>query len=279
MKPLPFQRVFHPTDFSEGDQHAFEHALRIALAARGELNLLHVADRDETADWTDFPSLRAILEAWGVVPKGSRHADVATAGLRARKVIRQTDGVGAAIAATVADDHPDLVVLATHQRTGLGRWLYQAIAEPIARESRAMTLFVPRRVLGFVRGDTGRIALGTILVPVDREPHAQPAVDAAAALARTLGCKEVHFIFLHVGPESDAPRVQAPTDPGWTSETESWEGAVVEHILDAAEANEADLIVMAKRGQRGVLDALRGSTTERVLRGARCPVLVVPVPG
>jgi nucleotide-binding universal stress UspA family protein len=58
---------------------------------------------------------------------------------------------------------------------------------------------------------------------------------------------------------------------------ETWEGDPVDHILASAETNEADLIVMAKRGQRTVLDALRGSTTERVVRGARCPVLVVPV--
>ena len=87
------------------------------------------------------------------------------------------------------------------------------------------------------------------------------------------------WVVRHVGPESDAPTVHAPEGPGWTSESESWEGPVVEHILDSAEANDADLIVMAKRGQRGVLDALRGSTTERVLRGARCPVLVVPATG
>jgi nucleotide-binding universal stress UspA family protein len=34
---------------------------------------------------------------------------------------------------------------------------------------------------------------------------------------------------------------------------------------------------MATEGHQGFLDALRGSTTERVLRGALCPVLAVPV--
>jgi nucleotide-binding universal stress UspA family protein len=119
--------------------------------------------------------------------------------------------------------------------------------------------------------------LANILIPVDREPHPQPAIDAAAMVARTLGVTDLHFIFLHAGPESNVPAFTVPPEPGWTSEVETWEGDPVDHILASAETNEADLIVMAKRGQRTVLDALRGSTTERVVRGARCPVLVVPV--
>ncbi|MCA9420743.1 MAG: universal stress protein [Nitrospira sp.] len=36
-----------------------------------------------------------------------------------------------------------------------------------------------------------------------------------------------------------------------------------------------DLIVMAIQGHQGFLDALRSSTTERVLREAPCPILAV----
>ncbi|HEY3719491.1 MAG TPA: universal stress protein, partial [Roseiarcus sp.] len=41
----------------------------------------------------------------------------------------------------------------------------------------------------------------------------------------------------------------------------------------------ADLIVMPTAGHVGYLDALRGSTTERVLRQAPCPVLAMPAGG
>ena len=51
---------------------------------------------------------------------------------------------------------------------------------------------------------------------------------------------------------------------------------IVEGILRAAEVGPADLLVLTTQGRRGFLDALRGSTTERVVRGARCPVLAVP---
>ena len=35
-------------------------------------------------------------------------------------------------------------------------------------------------------------------------------------------------------------------------------------------------LVLATQGHQDFLDALRGNTTERVVRGARCPVLAVP---
>jgi nucleotide-binding universal stress UspA family protein len=50
----------------------------------------------------------------------------------------------------------------------------------------------------------------------------------------------------------------------------------VEEILKAEQEWQADLLVLATEGHLDFLDALRGSTTERVLRGAGCPVLAIP---
>ena len=50
----------------------------------------------------------------------------------------------------------------------------------------------------------------------------------------------------------------------------------MEWILAAGAEFDVDLIVMTTKGQDSVLDLLRGSTTERVLRGARCPLLAIP---
>jgi nucleotide-binding universal stress UspA family protein len=43
------------------------------------------------------------------------------------------------------------------------------------------------------------------------------------------------------------------------------------------EAEDSDLIVMATEGEQGMIDAMRGSVTERVVRGAPCSVLAVPI--
>lgn len=278
MNARVLRSVFHPTDFYGGDEAAFEHALQIALAARGDLDLFHVDSPKEEFDWSLFPSVRSTLERWGHLPPGTHHPDIAALGLNVRKIHHPAAPVLATLQSHLAANTPDLVVLATHQRSGLDRWLHHALSEPVARTTTAPTLFVPRRVQGFVSPETGRVRIRTVLIPIDHSPNAQPAVDMTAALLRTLGVVDAHFLLLHVGPEGGAPRLLVSDESGWTHETETWEGPVVDHILACAEANDADLVVMAKRGQRTPLDALRGSTTERIVRGARCPVLVVPVP-
>ncbi len=47
-------------------------------------------------------------------------------------------------------------------------------------------------------------------------------------------------------------------------------------IADVAREAEADLIVIASRGRGPFAGALLGSTTQRLLPIASCPVLVVP---
>lgn len=53
------------------------------------------------------------------------------------------------------------------------------------------------------------------------------------------------------------------------------EGLVAENILDFADFQNADVIVMATHGRSGVGRWVFGSIAERVLRGSKCPVLLV----
>lgn len=271
------ENIFHPSDFSEGDLPAFAHALRIALAAKGTLNLLHVAPKGTSADWDNFPSSTQTLKEWGLIPLDAHRDALADLGLGVRKVERGGEDPAAEIVDYVRRHPTDLVVLSTHQRKGLSRWTHSSIAERTAHQARAMTLFIPRRVQGFVSFETGRISLRNIFVPVAKNPNPIVAVAAAVAVAELLTPLEVKFHLFHAGPEEDMPATPRKEKAGWTWERTAWEGDPVDHILNASEEREADLIVMATRGHHEFLDALLGSTTERVLRGARCPVLAVPV--
>ena len=49
-----------------------------------------------------------------------------------------------------------------------------------------------------------------------------------------------------------------------------------EVILDCAEKERADLIVVSSHGRSGLSRMLIGSVTDKLLRSATCPVLVVP---
>jgi nucleotide-binding universal stress UspA family protein len=277
MPELSFGKIFHPTDLTSGDEGALAHALKLALAAKAELTLLHVGPEGEEDAEAEMPRLRPILERWGVVPPGAHKHAVKQAGLNVKKVKKTSDEPVQSILRHVDRHRPDLIVLATRQRQGLSRWLGQATAEPLARRARVMTLFVPRRVEGFVSKATGVVRLENVLIPLDHSPPPQIAVDAAMALVAMLECPSVRFSLFHAGPASEAPSVDLPVQPGWSVTRLARDEAPVEAILSASEECHADLIVMATEGHQGFLDALRGSTTERVLRGALCPVLAVPV--
>ena len=53
-------------------------------------------------------------------------------------------------------------------------------------------------------------------------------------------------------------------------------GIPSERVIAAAQSEEADLLVVGTRGKSGLAHVLLGSTAERVIRSAPCPVLAVP---
>jgi nucleotide-binding universal stress UspA family protein len=276
----PLIRIVHPSDFSQASRVAFAHALKIALQSKAELEIVHVRRHhigdDNDVHWTDFPGVRGTLARWNILPATAKPEDVAKTGLRVKKILNsETDPLDALV--RYCQDHPpDLLVLATHQRVGLSRWLHNPVAEPLARRSRAMTLFVPTRGKGFIAPASGAVTMRRVLIPVDHEPNAQAALEESYFLATGFDCPTVEFRLLHIGTEKGMPTLYLPHRPGWKWEERLIPGDPVESILKEAVNWSPDLIVMSTQGHRDFLDALRGSTTERVLRGVRCAVLAVP---
>jgi nucleotide-binding universal stress UspA family protein len=275
--PTPFvHSVFHPSDFSAASERAFAHALAIALVGRTELTILHAAD-EEAGGWRQFPAVRATLERWGLLAPGSpRSAVFEELALRVSKVsVRGRDPAEAVLA--FVQDHPtDLIVLATEGRDGVQRWLRPSVAQSVAHRSRTLTLFVPEEARGFVDPKDGRISLRRIAVAVDRRPDPQPAIVYATRAAAALGDWPVEITLLHVDDGSGLPALELPEDRGWSFRRDERSGDPVDQILRGAAELDADLLVLATEGRQGVLDALRGSVTERVVRNVACPVLAVP---
>lgn len=137
-----------------------------------------------------------------------------------------------------------------------------------------------------------------ILVTTDFSEDALPGVQEAARLARRLGSR---LTLLYVVEDRLPALITATSDldrrqlmekhrrtaeeslrayarehlPDSETETVVRVGAPVEVILETAGESRADLLVMATHGYGFVRHALFGSTTERVLHHAPCPVLVV----
>ncbi|HKR89841.1 MAG TPA: universal stress protein [Phenylobacterium sp.] len=263
--------IVHPTDLLAVSEGAFDHALKLALAERGRLALVHAHTyaAEEIPELSDFPHVRDTLTRWGLLPPGAPQSDVGEKlGLQVSKgEIRAVDPE-AALAKLVNDHGADMIVLGTRALEGLERLRKGSFSQALAREAKRPALFVPKDAEGFVNGQDGAVRLKNVLIPVDDDPEPAAAIAVARGLSRTLG-QETRFHLLHVGqamPPHGAKEVNEIVRSG----------PVVETIVEVADEVRADLIVMATAGHKSFLDAIRGSTTEEVLVKAKRALLAVP---
>jgi nucleotide-binding universal stress UspA family protein len=149
------------------------------------------------------------------------------------------------------------------------------LAERLARRTNTLSLFVPESGASFVELDDGHVSLDHVLIPVDHHPDPHAAVLFATRAARGFGGDTVKMTLLHVGDETDMPDMDLPIDPAWKWNKIHIQGESVEGIISTAEDHQADLICMVTAGHEGILDVLRGNTTEQVLRKTSCPLLAV----
>jgi nucleotide-binding universal stress UspA family protein len=262
-------RVFHPTDFTQASEQAFAHALRIASCGEARLSLLHVGAPDDELRWDQFPSPKDMLQRWDILPDKTEDDD---AGVDVVRVEARGENVVRCIAHFLETAPADLIVLSTHGRRGFDAWFSGSVAEPVARLSHAMTLFVTHGCESFVSAETGQVTLDHILMPVVVDPSCQHARRAAQSLAAALGIQDARIIACYIGEPADAPLVgDVPLLIR--------QGNAADEIVALARELDVNMIAMTTEGRHGVLDALRGSTTERVVRRAPCPVLAVPTNG
>lgn len=143
-----------------------------------------------------------------------------------------------------------------------------------------------------------RFQLKKVLVPVDFSEPSRKALHYAQVFAEQFGAK---LTLLHVveplsyppdfavvpllPPDAEGPRLRELTkhleelgrSVGGTVGTESlvisgrpWQG-----VVDYAEESDTDLIIVSTHGYTGLKHVLLGSVTEKIVRHAPCPVLVV----
>jgi nucleotide-binding universal stress UspA family protein len=267
--------IVHPTDLSHTSEAAFFHALKLGLAVHARLSLVHFHDfrAEEGPDLDSFPHVREALARWGLLPKGSPRAAISDKlGLHLSKGEFLAADPEAGLTHLLHDQRAEFMVLGTRGLRGLHRLFKRSFSEELARDACIPTLFVPEGVRGFVDIDTGAVRLGNVLVPVAEDPDPVPAIRAAGRICRLLDQK-ARLHLLHVG---DAPPPARGDHDDAIFHRIVRPGPVVKTILEVADQVGADLIVMATAGHKSFLDALRGSTTEEVLRKAHRPLLAVP---
>jgi nucleotide-binding universal stress UspA family protein len=194
-----------------------------------------------------------------------------------------------------------LIVLATHGRRGIEHIMRGSTAEKVVRHSRTPVLVVRGDTKPEIDPATGQIQVQRILVPVDLSECAQKAASYAAQFGAKLGAD---LLLLHVleaqtvvpnaleVATADWPQVEeralaaaeeklgafADSLPliGINAESAVEVGIPAEVLVAETETGDIDLVITSTHGHTGLKHVLLGSTAEKLVRLAACPVLVVP---
>ncbi|MFN8632681.1 MAG: universal stress protein [Chloroflexota bacterium] len=202
------------------------------------------------------------------------------------------------ILATVADKEIGLVVMSTHGRSGLGRFVYGSVTDTILRHATVPVLTIPPHGID-AWATAGRVK---IMVPLDGSELSRAALGPACELADALGgsillASVVVFPsasmyaegYVYVDPDPDQNVLaEARTELQQLADTLRTEGRPVEvcasygspyfGITSIARDNDADLIVMATHGRGGMTRALLGSVATAMIRQTEIPIMLVRPP-
>ena len=298
---MSIHHVMCPTDFSVHAKAAYAEAVRVARWFGAKVTLFHVIPPD-----IPFGSELLYVPPPPVSSRGLRLAKLEElvefrdaidhAGVPVETVLWMGD-VAHEIRQAARDRSVDLLVMGTHGRTGIGRLVLGSVTEAILRRPPVPVLTVHRPLPSRSR------LFRHVLCAVDVSEWSAGTVGFAVALS---GDGAEHLTVLSV--IEDLPELQARARGHFSlEEVERYRldleratvaelqeripdeartacrieeivrfGQAHREILEVAEDEGADLIVMGSPG-KGALDRLVfGSTVRGVIRAARCPVLIVP---
>ncbi|KAA9400632.1 universal stress protein [Haloarcula sp. CBA1131] len=284
-----YNDILLPFDGSDGAAEALHHAAEIAHWANATIHVLFVADT--TRDSVTIVEAQ-VVDA--LVQQGEDIVEDAEKTLRTLGVDYDSDVVQGNPAPTIVEyaeryDH-DLIVMPTHGREGVSRYLLGSVTEKVIRLSSVPVLTArmqPDEQLVF--------PYENILIPADGSASAVRAAEHCLSLAASLDAT-VHVLSVvddsSLGPDvrstvPDLDREQVATDAveDVVSKAETYgventvrhieHGAPVEMILNIIESNDIHAVVMGTTGRRGADRILLGSVAEKTARSVPVPVITV----
>jgi len=147
---MAIKRILVPIDFSKDSLDALSYATQFAAALDAQIALLHVVEPIHYAAPTDVYTANAniamLLEQQRQVAEkqlGRIASGVEKKGRRVRAAIK-TGAASKVIVDTAKKDGTDLIIMATHGRTGLAHMFLGSVAEKVVRTARCPVLTVRR---------------------------------------------------------------------------------------------------------------------------------------
>jgi nucleotide-binding universal stress UspA family protein len=278
----PFKRLLLPFDGSDMCRWVIRRAGGLLAQPRVAVTLLAVIDA---------PAKRAADPGFRADPRhdhlrrGVAFAERALAlrGIAATALISFGDPATEILREAGASAY-DLLLMATHVRSGIERAILGSVAHEVLRASATpLVLFRPLQTPEAVVSPAARkgaTQFRRILVPLDGSEAAEEILDAAGDLARTFGSTLVLFRAMEPEGRDQAVKYLAGVRRmmkarGLEALEELRIGPPAEAVLAAIRANEIDAVAMTTHGRSGLQRIALGSVTEAVLRGAEVPVLTI----
>ncbi len=294
---IELKRILLPTDFSAASAQTFPYAVWFARQFAASIALLYVLPT----------TLPAELSHIGIVLEEKRlakEAETTLAKVRARELpsdvavenIVLSGGPCYEICKTAGALGIDLIVMSTHGHTGLKHALLGSTTERVVGHAPCSVFTVREQLVPIRFPGDAPCRFKRILVPTDFSAASDKAIRYAASFAGLCGARLTLL-----------PVAEPPNHPAWgyayvsvrdeklkekaheilkalsaelLSATQTAvtvaTGDAVSKIVEAAEEQKTDLIVMSTRGHRGLTRLLLGSVAEKVVRLAPCPVLTIP---
>lgn len=288
------------TDFSVESLAGVRCAVALAGQFGGAASVVHIVEP---------PSRLAGMEAVALARTDEEVAALAMAELVALAKHESVKGVQATacvrvgtpfheITTAAREAGVDLIVIATHGRGGWQHALMGSTAERVVRHAACPVLTVPARETPPQAGSAAAFRPRKILVPLDFSTVSEAALPWAVFLAehyraelllihvtekfpldyllgRELTDSTVKLLMTQAEAGLQRMAVRLGKSNGWNPCAVVRTGSPPEEICLAAKALGVDLIVLTTHGYTGLKHVWLGSTAERVVRHACCPVLTV----
>lgn len=292
-----YRAIVVPLDGSPLAERALPFATRLASACGAIVTLVRSIHDRQVSLLEPWAAEAVVREQLSAPERAERELLAAASRLRQEGVAVAShlsyEAPAQAILGAAAQARADLIVMSTHGRSGLGRWLYGSVADEVLRHSPVPVLLVP--AAAEAAWPTDRPA--RVLATLDGSRLARAVLEPAARLAATLRAELLllrvveppQYTSLYGLPpleyDLEADLERARRDLERSAEQVRGRGLAVRVLADsgrpgptiAAVAHEqgVDTIAMATHGRGGLTRLLMGSVASEVLHRARVPLLLV----
>ena len=293
------RRILFPTDFSDCAKQALGHAISLANHFGADLTMTHIITMFDDDPYNPDRQFPDISEYYDFLE--SRASDHFEEELNAKSlkdlnvdyIVKRGFSPAEEILDLIREREIDLVAVGTHGRKPLAHFFLGSVAEKIVERAPCPVL------ISRIMPTTYELVSSykRILVPTDFSEHSKKALELALAI---IPSKEGQLDVLHVVDDNIFPAYFvngqssifnlmpdlrkrsrealenfAPRDSSVKTVLELRAGRIVGEIVNYAESNHVDLIVMGTRGLSEIEQLLLGSVAERVIRKVFCPVVTV----